>query len=185
MRRLGVWVVGAVLLAGVTMTVAAAGDRKKRAAEPEPAAEESKGAWGWFTGLFRWGKKEEPKAIAQSEQVAAEVNRAAALREEAEARQVREMNALLRRLEVCDRLREIAWQTNDPYLEGQAVQLEERASAVYAQRMANLPAAGESSLDEEILQKHTRIGSASTRGLTAPVQASKKARAGDRAEVKP
>jgi hypothetical protein len=50
-----------------------------------------------------------------------------------------EMN-LLRRLAVCDRIKQVALETGNSQLESQAIRLEERATEVYKQRMARLPA---------------------------------------------
>lgn len=57
----------------------------------------------------------------------------------AAAEQQRRMNALIRRMEVCDRLRMIADQTGNEALMIQANELEERANAIYRQQMAGLP----------------------------------------------
>jgi hypothetical protein len=59
--------------------------------------------------------------------------------EMAAAEQQRRMNALIRRMEVCDRLRMIANQTGNEALMLQANELEERANAIYRQQMAGLP----------------------------------------------
>lgn len=55
---------------------------------------------------------------------------------------------LLRRLEVCDRLREIAFQNGDDELRRKADQLDQRAWDAYAQQMARLSGGG---LDEAVL----------------------------------
>lgn len=59
--------------------------------------------------------------------------------EMAAAEQQRRQNALIRRMEVCDRLRIIANQTGNEALMMQANELEERANAIYRQQMAGLP----------------------------------------------
>jgi hypothetical protein len=59
--------------------------------------------------------------------------------EQAAAEQQRRMNALIRRMEVCDRLRMIADQTGNEALMLQANELEERANALYRNQMAGLP----------------------------------------------
>jgi hypothetical protein len=59
--------------------------------------------------------------------------------EQAAAEQQRRMNALIRRMEVCDRLRMIADQTGNEALMLQANELEERANAIYRNQMAGLP----------------------------------------------
>ncbi|HTU21319.1 MAG TPA: hypothetical protein VMG10_24915 [Gemmataceae bacterium] len=59
----------------------------------------------------------------------------------AAAEQQRHMNALIRRMEVCDRLRMIANQTGNETLMNQAYELEERAKAIYQRQVAGLPLA--------------------------------------------
>jgi hypothetical protein len=51
-----------------------------------------------------------------------------------------ENEAFTRRMEVCHRLREIAFQTNDEELEGKVNELEKQASATYYARVARLGA---------------------------------------------
>src|SRR5207245_2565264 len=59
--------------------------------------------------------------------------------DEAAQQRNREEAAYLRRLAVCDKLKQIAYQTNDEKLQRQAEQLDERVWEVYSQRIANLP----------------------------------------------
>jgi hypothetical protein len=68
-----------------------------------------------------------------------------------------EMDAYVRRLDVCTRLRQIALQANDDALATQADELERQASALYQQRVARLglkgdapPRAAEQSLDRKL-----------------------------------
>jgi hypothetical protein len=51
-----------------------------------------------------------------------------------------EKEAYTRRMDVCHRLREIAFQTNDEELEGKVNELEKQASATYHARVARLGA---------------------------------------------
>ena len=69
----------------------------------------------------------------------------------------REQAAFQRRVAVCDRLREIAIETNDTELDQLAQELNARAWAVYKQRTAKLEAAKEKDLDEQILDKKLGI----------------------------
>jgi hypothetical protein len=66
--------------------------------------------------------------------------------EPAAAEQQRRMNALIRRMEVCDRLRMIADQTGNEALMHQANELEERANAIYRQQVSGLPLSAPSPL---------------------------------------
>ena len=70
----------------------------------------------------------------------------------------REQAAFQRRVAVCDRLREIAIETNNTELDQLAQELNARAWAVYKQRTAKLEApAKEKDLDEQILDKKLGI----------------------------
>jgi hypothetical protein len=72
--------------------------------------------------------------------------------------QARQEAALLRRLEVCDKLREIALETNNKELDQLAQELDDRARAVYAQRTTRLKTNTNSSqLEEQILDKKLGI----------------------------
>jgi hypothetical protein len=55
------------------------------------------------------------------------------------AEQQRQMNAVLRRMEVCDRLRMAALQTGNEQLMRQADELEARAREIYNRQTAHLP----------------------------------------------
>jgi hypothetical protein len=70
----------------------------------------------------------------------------------------RQEATLLRRIEVCDKFRQIALETNNNELDQLAQELEARAQAVYAQRTARLkPSAQGTDLDEQILDKKLGI----------------------------
>jgi hypothetical protein len=69
--------------------------------------------------------------------------------------------ALMRRIEVCDKLAEIAIANNDKELEQLAQELNARACALYKQRVAKLQAPPEDrDLDEQILDKKLGIDAA-------------------------
>ena len=87
------------------------------------------------------GRIEEKQKALQSAQAASKEKNSAAEKEptrsrsaEVSSKQV-ELNKLLRREAVCQRLREIAEETNDPELAKQADLLESRAWAVYDQKL--------------------------------------------------
>ncbi len=72
--------------------------------------------------------------------------------------QARQEAALLRRIEVCDKLRQIALETNNNELDQLAQELEARAQAVYAHRTARLKtSAPATDVDEQILDKKLGI----------------------------
>jgi hypothetical protein len=71
----------------------------------------------------------------------------------------REERDFLRRLAVCDQLLKIAQDTRDEQLERKAQQLNDRAWAIYRQRVAQLPAPSERpESDAEALQRYYREG---------------------------
>ncbi len=75
--------------------------------------------------------------------------------DESTALRSREEATLLRRLAVCDRLKEIAIRTNDSDLLARAEALDERARTTYAQHTASLRAGVKQvDLDEQILDRH-------------------------------
>jgi hypothetical protein len=90
----------------------------------------------------------------------------------AAAEQQRRMNALIRRMEVCDRLRMIADQTGNEALMIQANELEERANAIYRQQMAGLPVPMQTPLSilADDLQNPSRVreGTVATAPLPLP-----------------
>jgi hypothetical protein len=121
MRKMGVRALAAVLCAGLAVSVAAADD-------DGPAT--SKSSWwpgDWFAAK---PKVEEKKPAAKVD--AADAGPTAA-RREADL-QARAKNAYWRRLAACDRLREIAIQTNDAALERQVEQLSQQVFEAYMQR---------------------------------------------------
>jgi hypothetical protein len=72
--------------------------------------------------------------------------------------QARQEAALLRRIDVCDKLRQIALETNNNELDQLAQELDARARAVYAQRTARLKTIAQTpDLDEQILDKKLGI----------------------------
>ena len=123
----------------------------------------------WFTRLFYHGtprefrrkdeKKDEEKVIPA---VAPSVGRAQAQAD------------YLRRLEVCDKLRDIAFQTDDSELMNRANQLEDRAKDAYVQR-ANREGTGPGSFDEETLDRHL----APKGGALTPLVGAARTRNGD------
>jgi hypothetical protein len=131
-----------VALLGLAATVAGArgGPLDDKDAPPDKA-DGAKGSWlgNWF------GKGDKPKAD-EGKVVDKPTRPPSAARE-----QKRAMNAFLRRMQVCDRLREIAYNTNDTELEQQANDLEEQARRLYEQQTARLPRGG--SADEVALEK--------------------------------
>src|SRR5207245_2537388 len=91
------------------------------------------------------------------------------------AERTRAEAALMRRLEVCDKLKEIALRNNDVELLRKAEQLDERVRSAYVQHAGNLPGTFES--DEKTLDKH--LGSANANGKGSSQAAAKTVPASD------
>jgi hypothetical protein len=142
MRRLGAGVLAAALLGGVVCGA--------RAQEP---AGDGKGSW--WSGLFGGDK---PKGVRVEDHTSGPRPAGPSPTERAARDQKRELNAYLRRMQVCDRLRQIAYDTNDAELERQADELEEQARLVYERATSRLPLAG--SPDETALGQRLGTGSA-------------------------
>jgi hypothetical protein len=159
MRRLGSWGFEVALVAGVLAAAAWAGEEKPAGRDSQQAAEDSGPKWTWGGNLFgRKGKpvppKPAPKPAPETAKTPPKPSKPAG-GDAAVAERRREEAAFLRRLEVCDRLKEIAVRTNDTDLLRQAEQLSERAWATYSQHTAHLPgSAAVFESDEQVLDKH-------------------------------
>jgi hypothetical protein len=93
----------------------------------------------------------------------------------AKTEQARQEAALLRRLEVCDKLREIALETNNTELDKLAQELDDRARAVYALRTTRLKTTAHAAdVDEEILDKKLGIEPMNPDGATGGKPAAKR-----------
>ncbi len=127
MRKLGVRALAALFCAGLAVSVAVADDTE---AGTSSAA---KGSWwpgSWFTGQ---AKPDEKKPTAKAEPV----DEGPSLADRAADVRQREQKAYLRRVEACDRLQEIALETNDAALQRQVEQLTQQVFEVYKQRTAS------------------------------------------------
>jgi hypothetical protein len=165
MRRLGVLGLGAVLLLALGAAAPADDDDTKPAKPPAPKFGTRSVFEVWF-GLG--GKKPAARADKDKKKAAAKeaapprpspVETAAAAREQEEAK-------LLRRNDVCLRLRQIAKDTNDPALEQMAEDLEKRAWQLYTER-THVPAGGLKA-DEESLDRRLGVDGEGPARLTAP-----------------
>jgi hypothetical protein len=142
MRHSNVWAGGLALGLGLCVVGIALGQ------EPDAGG-------NWFTRLFSRSttapaaaKKDEKKDEKREEKAVAAPVPPSPAKTQGQARA-----DLLRRLEVCDKLRQIAADNGDTDLMQKADQLEQRASDAYAQRM-NRGSGGTGSLDEDTLQRH-------------------------------
>ncbi len=118
------WALSLALLAGLSAVAAA-----QETPPASPAKEQSKG--NWFTNLWPFNRPVPPKTAPKVVVKAPPVDNALLLKQETAA--------YLRRLEVCDKLLEIAQATQDGELEHRAEQLREQAKAILQQRIAQLP----------------------------------------------
>ena len=77
----------------------------------------------------------------------------------------KDQRTYLRRLAVCDKLREIARESNDEELNRRADQLEQRAWSACMQRSGPMPV--DDSVDDRILEKHLAPTAGQTSGLSS------------------
>lgn len=128
MRRLGLGGMATALIVGLGAAVATT-----RGSDYDGKAPVAKGL---LSGLF--GEKPKSPALVDKEGGAVKTEPTVTV-ESAAALQHRHMNALLRRMEVCDRLQLIANQTGDESLMNRAFELQERANDIYRRQTAGLP----------------------------------------------
>jgi hypothetical protein len=162
--------VAAALIAGLGVAAAMADDADGDA-KTTPA---KSGLWSsWL------GEKPKPKAKTTKKPPAEErpLPRPA---EPAGTEQQREMNAVLRRMEVCDRLRTIALQTGNDELMRQAEELEARAQEIYRRHTANPPAAAPVEEDTQPVEKKPAPKRKSDKALGESPRSSKWSSLGDR-----
>ena len=122
MRRRIAWALAASMALGVTTTTVFADDDPPPTPKTAPAS-------GWAGPLKDWNK---PAPKPQPKKVEPPAPPKPTLSEKVQAARYKEQADLLRRLAICDKLKEIAERTNDPELERKAEQLEERANSLYA-----------------------------------------------------
>jgi hypothetical protein len=169
MRKLRVWGLTAALVAGLATAAAQAGDDPEDATEAKPAPKQSSFRWspGFAKMMGLDQKKPEPKKTPPKKKAEAKKpdppSKPATVVDEAAAERAREEANLIRRLQVSDRLKEVALKYSDNELLRQAEALDERARTAYAQRTAYLRGvhAG-SEADEKTLDKYLGPRSAAT-----------------------
>lgn len=151
MRGLRRGIVGGVVLLGFGVCAVDAADREGRGrAQKTPPEKESK--WGWVNPANWFGSKEKPKEKAADAKRGKAGKKDAAAGEdlaplptpadEARGRRNREEADLLRRLAVCDQLREVALRNDDHTLLQRVDELADRVFVVYTQRTGGSPATG-------------------------------------------
>ncbi|MBI3408641.1 MAG: hypothetical protein HY040_09825 [Planctomycetes bacterium] len=107
----------------------------------------------WFTRMFR-RQPAAPKTDEKARVAAANVPQA----ESAAQVRVRAQMELMRRQEVCDKMREIAFQTSDDELRRQADQLDQRAWDAYVQKTSRVAGTRMLTPDEQALESRLMGG---------------------------
>jgi hypothetical protein len=157
MRKLLAWGFAGVLVASLAVANARAGDDDEDT--PEKPAPRPFIRWSrYFAGMnaSTQPKPEPPKPAAKKKETSkkpAETAKPKPAVDEAAAARVQEEATLMRRLEVCDKLKEIALRTNDNALFRKAEVLDEQARAAYAQRTA-MARGGRFETDEKTVEKY-------------------------------
>jgi hypothetical protein len=158
MRKLGACGLAAALAVGLGTATALAGE-EDRSNDTKATTKPSSTWWNPVTWFGPQEKKPEekktaPKKEKQTAKKPAFATKAPTVVAEAAAERAREESVLLRRLQVCDKLMEIAVRTNDNDLLRRVEELDERARTAYAQHTAHLGGGLAADLDERILEKH-------------------------------
>jgi hypothetical protein len=144
MRRKDIWAAGLALGLGLGMADSTFGQ--------DPSASGS-----WFTRLFARGSNPAPAGKDEEQPRVVPVVSPATLRAQAEA-------DFLRRLAVCDKLRETALETGDTELASKADLLELRAKDAYVQRI-NRAGGPVARFDETPPDSHLRTAAGSTSSM--------------------
>ena len=119
----------------------------------------------WWQRMWPFHKKEAPPPLVAASPVESPV-----------ARKTREQAIYFRRIAVCDKLKDIAFQTKDDELLRKADQLDQRAFAIYQQHTGQAAAGSGLQADEGILDR--RLGaSAPTAQSLLPAQRASGSRA--------
>ena len=166
MRRLAILGLGAALLLGWGPAGRAEPDDGDDA--PKPAVNNDTGANAWGGHLIFGSRRPAPartpppkRAKDKPPAKTGAATKSAPTGDDASGVRAREEAALLRRMEVCLKLKQIAERTNDAELERLAEQLDQRANDVYFHRIATLPAShAEPDLDERLLGQHDELTNA-------------------------
>ncbi len=135
MRKRIAWALAAGLALGVTASTVFADD------DPPPAPKAAPPS-GWAGPFKDWNK---PAPKPQPKKAEPPPPPKPTLTDKVQAARYKEQADLLRRMAICDKLKEIAERTNDPELARKAEQLEERANSLYSDHALMLAKTVESS----------------------------------------
>ena len=139
MRRCLVCVLTTILVLGMVQSARAQWSTPRDPSQPR-----------WWQRMSPFHKKEAPPPLVPAVPVESPV-----------ARKAREQAIYFRRIAVCDKLKDIAFQTRDDELLRKADQLDQRAFAIYQQHTGEAPGAGLQA-DERILER--RLGNSAPTG---------------------
>lgn len=171
MRKVAAWGLAAIMAVGQGAAVVGAAE-DEAGGTSAPSARAS--TWHWRPIIGGFGSKEEKKATdkkplpTSGHTPAKKPIAPASVLDEAAAERGREEAALLRRLQACDKLKEMALRTNDNDLLRLAEQLEERAQKVYAHRTARLAGGAGSFESDETTVNYYRGAGKSRSVATSP-----------------
>jgi hypothetical protein len=167
MRKLAAWGLAASIVVGLGVAVAAAAEDDSEGSSAKSSARSPTWQWKPFGNWFGSQEVKKPveKKAPKPDQTTAKKPTApvkmTSIVDEAAAKRSREEAALLRRLQACDKLREIAIQTEDNDLLRRAEELEERAQSTYVQRTASFQGSGGSfESDEKTIDRYLGAGKA-------------------------
>lgn len=175
MRTVAAWGVAGVFLVGLGAALAGGADDATDGTAARSFSTAPTWQWKQITGLF--GPKEDndvvavkpaPRRQAAPTKKPIAPPKPASLVEDVVAERNREEAALLRRLQACDKLKEIAIRTNDKDLLRRIEELEERAQTTYAQHTAHLQkGAGGFESDEKTIDRYLGAGKARSEETSA------------------
>ncbi|HEV3447442.1 MAG TPA: hypothetical protein VG099_22565 [Gemmataceae bacterium] len=160
MRKLWAWGLATVLCAGLAASNARARDDDDDTSQAKPPPRPAIRWSHYFAGMetYTQPKPEAVKPAAKPKQQTAhkpaENPKPKNPAHEAASERAREEAILMRRLEVCDKLKEIALRTNDGELFRRAEVLDERARTTYAQRTSYLGGNGGLATDTMALDRN-------------------------------
>lgn len=161
MRRIGGWRIVVALLLGLGTVLPVL------AADPSDDEEAARQGWHWAPWIQKKIDRSKPppkpkkpaaKPPKEPEKKAAAPSKPAPVVDEGSVEREREEKAFLRRVAVCDQLMKIAQEAHDQQLERKAQQLNERAWALYSERIAQLPASGAYDPDVQVFERQFNAG---------------------------
>jgi hypothetical protein len=162
MRGLALWTLPVIVFLGGTVVAQAQGT--------DPASSQAAPKGTLWASWLPFGKKADNSKPAPRESTTAQPHSGSGDGDSPVAIGARELAALNRRLAVCEKLKEIAWETKDEQLGRKAEQLDQRVWAVYWERTGHAsPDKGATSeSDEQILRSFSQNLQPQPTTLTLP-----------------